>query len=135
MLFPHENLLTMLNSKAIKIISQSNMNKKYKLSIVLYKTLKNIVLLKKIFSSHIRIKHRPRQLTKFSYKYIVLLISFISLYMHKMKTKNEIRLFNVKPVLIFHFTNRKMKFLDVGAREPEKGPLSGQALVLNWRGK
>lgn len=62
MLFPHENLLTMLNSKAIKIISQSNMNKKYKLSIVLYKTLKNIVLLKKIFSSHIRLKHRPRQL-------------------------------------------------------------------------
>lgn len=60
------------------------------------------------------LKYRLRQLQKILYPYIIFLISFICLYMPKLKTKKEIHLFNVKHVLVvgflfFFFTSQTKK--------------------------
>lgn len=71
MFFTAENVLTMLKSKAIKTISQSNMNKIYSKTKFYKRFCKNIFLLSEI----IRLTYKPS-----SYKIIVDMYWFLNLF-------------------------------------------------------
>lgn len=80
MLFQHENLLAMLNSKALKTVRERTMNKNIAYAPFYIRLWKHFPT-----EPHIRQKYRPRQLIKLLYMYISFLISVTGLHMHRLK--------------------------------------------------